>query len=161
MKCGNMSHNGGISISSFYGEFKFNRDSKGRIQLPAEFRELMSFGDNPRMLVMTKGPDDCIYVFMPKDFEKYTAKFSEMQIGKKDKNRLKRIMASSTVNCKIDGQWRMKLPEKLVRHAAIEKEVKIVGLLDKIELWNPTRYEAYIKSGDFDYDTFSTDLFND
>ncbi|NQU05808.1 MAG: hypothetical protein HQ568_06930 [Calditrichaeota bacterium] len=123
----------------------------------------MSFGDESRILVMTKGADGCIFVFMPQVFEEYRMKIKEMKIDKKKKLFQMRKLNEAIEICKIDANWRVKLPDNLVEYAQIEKEVAIRGLFDRIELWNPENHKQYLmeesEEGMHEYDDFVTELF--
>ncbi|MCF7810041.1 hypothetical protein K9N50_03535 [bacterium] len=132
-------------LYNFHGKHDFNRDSKGRIQLPSEMRELMVFGDNPRRLTMTEGIYGCISAYMPKSYDYYNLRIRDMEMDKDEKMLQSRRLAAVTFDCRIDVNWRVKLPEELVAYAQIEKEVKILGNLDAIEIWNPSIFEEVLK----------------
>jgi len=151
-------------IASFKGKSVFNLDSKWRIQVPSNFRAQMTFGDDPKSLVMTKGPNSCIYIFMPETFEEYRQKIRVLEIDKKKKNRQMRKLAAAIESCNIDANWRVRLPDILMEYAQIDKEVLIMGMFDKIELWNPVNFNEYLDQDDtdvdsYDFDDFATDIF--
>ena len=113
---------------------------------------------------MTKGPNERIYILMPKEFEEVLVRIRDLNIDKKTKNLNMTRLAAATVKCKIDSQWRVKIPDKLAEYAGIEKAVKILGTFSKIELWNPDKCAAYIAidekgEEEFNFDDFATDLF--
>jgi MraZ protein len=152
-------------IASFKGKSVFNLDSKGRIQIPSNFRAQMSFDDDDhKPLVMTKGPNSCIYIFMQDVFDKYKQKIDDLQVDKKKKLRQLRKLADAIESCNIDANWRVRLPDVLLEYAQIDKEVLIMGMFDKIELWNPDKFNEYLDQDDkdvdsYDFDDFTTDVF--
>lgn len=147
-----------MSLPRFYGTYRFHIDDKTRIQVPSLFRKLM-LTDDPRMLVMTKGPDKCIYAFPQDNWEYYMDQMLELDIPDKELLKLTRSVLAPAINCSIDSQWRVKLPGDLITYAALEDEIEIVGQIDKIEIWNPEIRQAYLSTEEMKYDDLVLPLF--
>lgn len=125
----------------FYGEYEHSLDEKGRVILPAKFRELL--GDKCHI---TRGYDKCLTVYSEEGWEKFLVKMAESIEHEADKNHRKvmRGFASGGVDLNIDKQGRMLIPPILRNFAEIEKEVSIIGSLNKIEIWDKEKWNAYI-----------------
>jgi MraZ protein len=132
----------------FAGSYDHTVDDKGRINVPADFRnQLPASGEY--FFYVTVGQEGCLYVFPPEIFE---AMSSEMEkdtgsflVPNSNKAMYTRIMAMSQ-QCHCDAQGRLLVPKTHLETAKINGKVKIVGLKDKMQLWNPELFEKYIQS---------------
>jgi len=97
------------------------------------------------MLVLTEGPDRCIYAFPPHDWQFYMEQMLTLDdISDEDHTDMIREVLAPATNCNVDSQWRVKLPPELAEYAMIDKEVRIVGHIDRFEIWNPDVYDKYM-----------------
>ncbi len=97
------------------------------------------------MLVLTEGPDRCIYAFPPQDWAYYMEQMLTLDdMSDEDHTNMIREVLAPATNCNVDNQWRVKLPSELVEYAMIDKEVRIVGYIDRFEIWNPDTYDRYM-----------------
>jgi len=124
---------GGIMCHSFLGEYQYNMDSKGRLIMPADFRE--AFQDE---FVITKGYDPCIFVFTSKAWQKFESNLNQLSMYDRDARNLLRFFFGGAARCFLDRQGRIKIPTHLLTYAKITKEAKITGISDRLEIWNPT-----------------------
>ena len=111
------------------------------------------------MLVMTRGPNSCIYAFPPAIWDYYMDQMLDLDMADEDRLELMRAVLSPATNCMIDSQWRVKLPEELTQHAELDREVEIVGLIDRLEIWNPEARIKYQEQRKADYTKTSMPLF--
>ena len=120
------------------GEFQHGLDAKGRLILPAKIREELG-----TRFMLTKGMDGCLFIFGPADWEDFTKKINALPTSSKEARKLKRYFIGSSVECETDKQGRFLIPPVLRTFAEIEKDVTILGLSERVELWSTQKYEAY------------------
>lgn len=113
------------------------------------------------MLVMTRGPDSCIYAFPLPAWLYYMDQMLDLEIPTDERLKLMRGVLSRATNCSIDNQWRVKLPPDLVSYAKLDREAEIVGFHDRLEIWNPNIHSSYQEDESFDYDKVINNLFID
>ena len=129
----------------FYGEYSHSLDDKGRVILPAKFRELL--GEHCHI---TRGYDNCITLYDEAGWKKMLEKMLDNLEHETHKSfrRVNRSFASGGVDVNIDKQGRMLIPAFLREFAGIDKEVSIIGSLDKIEIWDTSKWNTYINEGE-------------
>ena len=124
----------------FLGAYTNNIDDNNRLSIPAKFRKVLS-SLNEDNLIISKEQDGCLTV--------YPYKFWKTQIGDKiaalphsaaDANRLRRLLGMNTMEIAPDKQGRINIPTEYYNHAQIDKNVRIIGSVDTIQLWNPDTY---------------------
>ena len=113
------------------GEFKHNIDAKGRIIMPMKLRA--SVGEH---FVATKGLDGCIFIFSIKEWEKFEEKLRTLPISNKNARTFTRFFLAGAYECEIDKQGRFILSETLKEFAKLEKELVIVGMDTRVEIWD-------------------------
>lgn len=119
------------------GEYGYSLDAKGRVFIPAKHRE--ELGD---VFVIAKNMDKCISVYSMDMWQKYVDKLNS--IPEMRARYIRRFVYSSAVEASCDGQGRVVLPQGLREHAGLEKDVKIVGDGDHVEIWNADTWQAYM-----------------
>ncbi len=120
----------------FKGEYSHSVDAKGRIIMPAKFRELLG-----ESFVVTKGLDGCLFVYSNEEWENIENKFKEIPNATKDARRFSRFFFAGAADCEVDRQGRVLIPSVLREFAALEKEVVLIGVLDRIEIWSRDRWQ--------------------
>lgn len=120
----------------FEGEFSHSLDDKGRIIFPAKFRTRL--GERP---IITRGLGGCLYVFTEERWHTIKQKLSEPAALNQDAILVQRFLAGSATEINIDSQGRVAIPQNLRQFAGIGDNVTVVGLTDKIEIWDTSRYE--------------------
>ena len=122
-------------MARFFGTYEHSLDQKGRVILPARFRAAFEHGG-----FLTQYRDGCLALWTPDEFER---QMEEMQLraasGKSDRN-MARLWASGTHDLEVDRQGRMVLPARMREYAGLEGDVVVVGVIDRVELWDPTRW---------------------
>lgn len=119
----------------FLGEFRHTLDSKGRMILPADFRDRLGGGG-----YVTKLLDGCLAVFPPAEFSQYADKMSELAREGQTERETVRTFAAASRPVTPDGQGRIALPQALREYAALDRDVVVTGAFNHVEIWNPDRW---------------------
>ena len=127
----------------FMGQYSHNVDAKGRVIMPALFREELG-----STFVVTMGYEHCLSVYSMEEWEKFAAKLMSMPEHNADARRLLRMFASGAVVCETDKQGRILIPGHLRAHAGIEKEVIFSGAFGHVEIWGSETWEKYNNNED-------------
>ena len=117
------------------GEFQHNIDAKGRLFIPAKFREELG-----KMFIITKGLDGCLFVYSASAWEVLEDNINQLPLSKS--RNLQRFFFSSAADCVPDAQGRVLIPQNLREYAALQKEVTITGVSGRVEIWNTARWKA-------------------
>lgn len=120
----------------FMGEFNHSVDAKGRVIVPAKFRELLG-----EKFVVTKGFDKCLSVYGLEDWASLQEKLSLMPMVSSDARILRRMIVGSAAEAETDKQGRILLPSPLRMYAGIEKEAVVIGNIDHVEIWSREIWE--------------------
>ncbi|MCL2254018.1 MAG: division/cell wall cluster transcriptional repressor MraZ [Lachnospiraceae bacterium] len=121
----------------FMGEYSHTVDVKGRLIIPAKFRE--SLGEE---FVVSKGLDGCLFIHNNKEWQNFVSKLMELPSGKKDARQFSRYFLGGADNVTLDKLGRVLIPEVLRKNAAIDKEVVVIGVGSRIEIWSRERWEG-------------------
>ena len=122
----------------FMGEFQHNIDIKGRMIVPAKFRE--GLGDS---FVLTRGLDQCLFVYPMEEWKVLESKLKKLPLTKKDARQFTRFFFSGAVECEIDKQGRINIPQTLRTYSKLEKECIIIGVSSRLEVWAKEIWEDY------------------
>ena len=117
------------------GEFQHNIDAKGRLFIPAKFREELG-----KMFIITKGLDGCLFVYSASAWEVLEDNINQLPLSKS--RNLQRFFFSSAADCVPEAQSRVLIPQNLREYAALQKEVTIIGVSGRVEIWNTARWKA-------------------
>ena len=120
----------------FKGEYSHSVDAKGRIIMPAKFREILG-----EEFVVTKGLDGCLFVYPNKEWENIENKFREIPLTTKDARKFTSFFFAGADDCEVDRQGRVLIPSVLREFAGLNKEVVLVGVLNRIEIWSKERWQ--------------------
>ncbi len=127
----------------FRGQFTYSIDSKGRISIPAKLRKQMSPEANDSF-VMTRGLSSCIDIYPLNEWNLIEEKLLQLNQFNPNDARFIRMFSQYAIEDTMDSQSRIAIPQNLIEYAKIENEVLILGVLKKIEIWNPKLYEDYL-----------------
>lgn len=122
----------------FIGEFRHNLDNKGRLAIPAKFRK-----DLVSEAVVTKGLDDCLFLYPKKDWEVLAQKLTTLPISQANSRAFSRLMLSGAVEADLDVQGRILIPDYLRQYANLGKRVVITGLYNRVEIWDEKTWLDY------------------
>lgn len=115
-------------------------DDKGRLAVPAKFRAVLKQG-----AVVTKGLDNCLFLYGKKEWEELAGKLSKLPISKANTRAFARLMLAGAMDVDFDSQGRIMLPEYLRKFAVLKKKVIIAGLFDRLEIWDEDNWNKYKK----------------
>ncbi len=128
--------------TAFRGEYSHSIDAKGRLIIPAKFRELL--GDS---FVVTRGFDGCLFVFAQEGWDAFEAKLQALPMDKPEVRVLTRFFIAGAIDAEVDKQGRILLPANLIQHAKIEKDAIVAGVGNRVEIWSRQEWE---KASTFD-----------
>ena len=119
------------------GEYYHSLDPKGRVTIPSKFREDLS------EFVMTKGLDECLFLYPNSEWEKIENKLKELPMTNKAVRSFVRTFFSGACDCAIDKQGMVLIPQNLRDYANIKDSSVIVGLSNRAEIWSQENWEKY------------------
>jgi MraZ protein len=119
----------------FFGEFTHTFDDKGRLTLPAKYREVLLSG-----VVITRGIDRCLFVFPRADFVPVAQNIASLPFTDPNNRDFGRLMFSQAADLTPDKQGRVLIPQGLRNYADLNGEAIIIGLFNKLEIWNPSKW---------------------
>ena len=137
------------------GEYRHNIDLKGRIIIPSRIR--MEMGEK---IVITRGLDGCLFGYNEKTWDSIMQKLSTLPYTKSDVRKYTRFMTSGAITLEFDKQGRINIPSYLNQYASLEKEVVIVGVIDRIEIWSRDKWEEFMNNNIESLSDISENLFN-
>lgn len=126
----------------FYGEFEHSIDRKGRLILPAKFREVAKSQFVEKFYV-TRGLDKCLFMFSEEEWRSQENKFKSMSFTKQQPRVFNRMFFSGAIEVTFDKQGRILLPQYLKDFAEIKKDVMIVGVSSRIEIWAKNLWQDF------------------
>lgn len=139
----------------FMGEYNHSIDSKGRLIIPSKLRE-----DLGESFVITKGLDGCLFIYTEKEWENIENKFREMPLTTKDARKFSRFFFAGAAKMETDKQGRILIPNSLREFALLKKDVVLVGVLDRVEIWDKDNWEHNTLVSDKDMDEIAEHMSN-
>jgi MraZ protein len=122
----------------FIGEYTYSLDEKRRLSIPAKLRKELGAG-----AVITRGIDNCLALYSIKEWEKLAEKLQNLPAARGEARGFVRILLSGAVDVKFDKLGRILVPEFLKKYAQLKKNVVIIGLGNRIEIWDKKKWEEY------------------
>lgn len=129
----------------FIGEYSHNLDDKGRLAVPSKFR-----GDLITGAVVTRGLDDCLFLYTKEEWEKLAEKLASLPISQKNTRAFARLMLAGAMDVELDKQGRVVLPDYLREYASLDKKVVVTGLYSRLEIWDEDKWKEYKKDTEKD-----------
>lgn len=123
----------------FMGEYQHNIDTKGRMIVPAKFREELG-----KRFVVTRGLDTCLFVYPMDEWKILEEKLKKLPLTKKDARAFTRFFFSGAVECEVDKQGRINIPQPLRTYASLDKECVVIGVSNRLELWQADLWDTYM-----------------
>lgn len=120
------------------GEYAHTIDAKGRLIIPARFRE--GLGDR---FVVTKGLDNCLFVYPQHEWAALEQKLKSLPFTRADARAFVRFFFSGASECELDKQGRILIPANLREYARLSKEVMVLGVSSRVEIWSRERWDEY------------------
>jgi len=122
----------------FIGEYNHTLDEKGRLAIPAKFRTILKKG-----AVVTKGLDNCLFLYSKDQFEKIAQKFAALPLSQSKARAFSRHMLAGAMDVEFDNQGRITLPEYLRVFSGLRKKVIVAGLYNHLEVWDEAAWNKY------------------
>lgn len=126
------------------GEYQHSIDAKGRLIVPAKFRE--GLGEH---FVVTKGLDNCLFAYPQSEWKAFEQKLSRLPLTSTDARKFVRFFFSGAVECDLDNQCRIILPINLREYAHLKKEIVSIGVNNRVEIWDKQSWRAYNEEENF------------
>jgi MraZ protein len=145
-------------MSSFKGSFTYSIDNKGRINIPARLRKYVSHDANDTF-VITRGFEQCVFVYPLDEWTTLEQTIRQLSTTDPKHRYYMRMLLEKAAESQLDGQFRIVIPKDLLDFARIENEVLIIGVLERIEVWNPKVYEEYQKTQSESYESVAHNVF--
>ncbi|HVO28933.1 MAG TPA: division/cell wall cluster transcriptional repressor MraZ [Candidatus Paceibacterota bacterium] len=120
------------------GEYQHNLDTKGRMAIPAKFREKLSAG-----AIITRGIDNCLFVFANAEWENLAQKLVALPLSQANSRAFVRLMLAGASDVELDAQGRILIPDYLRKYAGLKKTTVVAGLYNRIEIWDGDTWNAY------------------
>lgn len=127
----------------FMGEFQHSIDDKGRLTVPAKFRELLGAS-----FVVTRGLDQCLFVYPMGEWAVMEKKLKALPLMKADARAFTRFFFSGATECELDKQGRVNLPGNLCEYAKLTKECVVLGVSTRVEIWSKHTWEQYFNQSE-------------
>jgi len=124
----------------FIGEYSYTIDQKKRLAIPSKFRRNLG-----KKAVITRGLDNCLVVYPIEEWRKLAKKLENLPSGQTDARGFVRIMLSGAIDVQLDKLGRILIPDYLKEYSSLKKNVIIIGLSNRIEIWDKERWEDYKK----------------
>jgi len=122
----------------FIGEYTHTIDQKGRMAVPAKFRNSLKQG-----AVVTRGLDNCLFLYSKEEWSQIAQKLASLPISQSNARGFARLMLAGAMDCKIDSQGRILIPEYLRKYAEMKKNIIVAGLYNRLEIWAKDKWQAY------------------
>src|SRR3989344_3116680 len=125
-------------ITMLLGEYQHSLDTKGRVAIPAKFRDKLSSG-----AIITRGLDNSLFVFANKEWQALAEKLVALPLAQANSRAFARLMLAGASDVELDAQGRILIPDYLRKYADLKKQAVIAGLYNRVEIWDAARWEKY------------------
>ncbi len=132
-------------VIMFMGEYSHSIDAKGRLIIPAKFRELLG-----EEFVLTKGLDGCLSIYPMEEWKAFEEKLKALPLTNKNARTFSRFFVAGATVCELDKQGRILVPATLREFAGLEKDVVLTGNITRIEIWSKTKWMENSSYDDMD-----------
>lgn len=124
----------------FIGEYTFSIDDKKRMAIPVKFRKTLE-----KKAVITKGLDGCLFLLPAKEWDILAKKLSGMGLAQSDARGFARSMLGGAMEADLDNLGRILIPDYLKNYASLQKKAVVVGVYNRIEIWDEEKWQEYKK----------------
>jgi MraZ protein len=131
------------TTTMFIGEFHLTIDDKGRLAVPVKFRSALATG-----AVVTRGLDTSLFVLTQEAWQRLSAKIADLPLGSAASRSFARFMLAGAMDVTLDAQGRFVVPEYLRTYAKLHKDAVLVGVNDRLELWDKVTWDAYAREAE-------------
>ena len=144
----------------FYGEYTHTLDKKGRLIIPSRFRDAIQETGADKLYI-TRGLEQCLFVFAENEWKTQEAKFKSMPFMKSGVRRFKRVYYSGAVEAEPDKQWRILIPDYLRDYAHLTQSIRIIGVSDRFEIWDASKWKEFYESAKKEYESIAENLMDE
>lgn len=137
----------------FMGEYQHNIDEKGRLIIPAKFRDGLGVS-----FVATRGLDQCLFVYPNQEWSLLEQKLKSLSLMKSDARLFNRFLFSGATECELDKQGRVNLPRNLIDHAKLDKDCVIIGVSSRVEIWSKEVWTDYSRQSEESFNEIAEKL---
>jgi len=137
----------------FMGEYQHSIDDKGRLIVPAKFREALG-----PSFILTRGLDHCLFVYPKQEWAVLEQKLKALPLMKSDARAFTRFFFSGATECELDRQGRINIPGNLMEYAKLEKECIVIGVSNRVEIWNKTIWNQYFEQSEQSFNEIAEKL---
>jgi MraZ protein len=137
----------------FLGEYHHSIDEKGRMIIPAKFRDALGSS-----FIMTRGLDRCLFVYPREEWNLLEQKLKALPLMKSDARAFTRFFFSGATECELDRQGRVNIPPNLREHANLIKETVVIGVSNRVEVWSKENWEQYNKESEQSFNEIAEKL---
>ena len=135
------------------GEYNHSLDSKGRVSVPAKFRD-----DLGQTFIVTKGLDNCLFVYSKQEWQTFEEKLKTLPMTNINARNFIRFFFSGATECEVDKQGRINIPQNLREYASLTKEIVFIGVSTRAEIWDKSRWENYANQDDMDAENLANQM---
>lgn len=144
---------GKVDLGMFMGEYQHSLDAKGRLIIPAKFREELGEG-----AVLTRGLDNCLFLFPAEEWSVLETKLKTLPLTKADARQFVRFLFSGATECELDKQGRITLPQNLRDFASIDKDAVVIGVSSRVEIWSKEKWESYVTMAEESFEDIAENI---
>lgn len=137
----------------FMGEYLHALDDKGRLTIPARFREQLG----PRF-VLTRGLDRCLFAYPMEEWKTLEQRLKSLPLMKADARAFARFFFSGATECEPDRQGRILIPAPLCEYASLKRECAVIGVSNRVEIWSRESWESYYRQSEESFDQIAENL---
>lgn len=135
------------------GEFQHTLDDKNRLIIPAKFRQELG-----EKFVITRGLDGCLFGYSLETWKQLEEKLSSLPLAKKEARTFVRFFYSAATECEVDKQGRVKIPQSLKKHSQLDKNCVIIGVSNRIEIWNAAHWLAFSDEAEENFEDIAENM---
>lgn len=143
----------------FYGEYIHTVDRKGRLILPSKFREVSKENSVERFFI-TRGLEKCLFMFAEEEWRVQEQRFKTMSFTKLESRSFNRLFFSGAIDVSPDRQGRFIVPQYLKDYASIKRDVVIIGVSNRIEVWNNSSWQEFYKNSQNSFEQIAENILN-
>lgn len=137
----------------FMGEFQHQLDAKGRMIVPAKFREELT-----EHFVITRGLDKCLFGYTLTEWVAIEEKLKALPLTRRDARKFMRMFFSGAVEVEMDKQGRINIPKHLMEYAGLSKEATVIGVSSRIEIWDRKLWSDFYEETEEEFETIAEEL---
>ncbi|WP_425486356.1 division/cell wall cluster transcriptional repressor MraZ [Erysipelothrix inopinata] len=141
------------AILVFIGEYQHNIDTKGRIIVPAKFRDELG-----EVMIVTRWLDGCLAIYTMEQWQQVYENLKKLPSTKREARMYTHMIMSKAAECEMDSQGRIRIPSHLTQEAHLTKNCVLVGVSDHVEIWDKERWDAYYETASENFEEIAESL---